>query len=246
MYYKPKQIIKDIIIKTKIEIIHIFDPFYWHRRIWYSLNFNKKRINRIMQIYDITAYTRKRKFRKSADKNLANMWVKNLKKEIINLQVNKVWNSDFTHLYYKEKELYLATILDDYSKQVVWYKLWFKHTKELIIATVKDAINKTNIKPEILHSDQWSEYRSYDYFDLLKINNIQASMSKKSSPWENPEQESFYWKFKFELWNLNRFKTLEEAIEHIHLKIYYYNNFRIHTKLKMSPVQFAKKSAKSV
>ena len=70
--------------------------------------------------------------------------------------------------------------------------------------------------------------------------NISASMSKKSSPWENWVQESFYGKFKFELGNLNRFKTLEEAIEALHLQIYYYNNERIHTKLKMSPVQFSK------
>lgn len=193
-----------------------------------------------MQIFDIKAYSRRRKFRKPADRNLANMWVKNFKKEYISDCINKIWNSDFTHLYYKEKELFLATILDDYSKQVVWYKLWFKHSKELIISTVKDALNKTNSKPIILHSDQWSEYRSYDYFDLLNSNNIKPSMSKKSSPWENAEQESFYWKFKFELWNLNRFESIEKAIEFIHYKIYYYNNFRIHTKLKMSPNQFVK------
>ena len=63
-------------------------------------------------------------------------------------------------------------------------------------------------------------------------------MSKKSSPWENWAQESFYWKFKFELWNLNRFDSFEKAVEAVILQIHYYNNFRIHTKLKMSPVQF--------
>ncbi len=65
-------------------------------------------------------------------------------------------------------------------------------------------------------------------------------MSRKSSPWENGSQESFYWKFKFELWNLNRFKSMAEVIEAIHLYIYYYNNFRIHTTLKMAPAKFAK------
>ena len=59
-------------------------------------------------------------------------------------------------------------------------------------------------------------------------------MSRKSSPWENGSQESFYGKLKFELWNLNRFPTLAEAIEAIHLYIYYYNNNRIHTSLKMT------------
>lgn len=53
-------------------------------------------------------------------------------------------------------------------------------------------------------------------------------------------QGSFYGKLKFELWNLNRFPTLAEAIEAIHLYIYYYNNNRIHTSLKMAPAKFAK------
>jgi transposase InsO family protein len=65
-------------------------------------------------------------------------------------------------------------------------------------------------------------------------------MSRKSSPWENGSQESFYGKLKFELWNLNRFGNIAEVIEAIHLYIYYYNNNRIHTSLKMTPVDFAK------
>jgi putative transposase len=65
-------------------------------------------------------------------------------------------------------------------------------------------------------------------------------MSKKSSPWENGSQESFYGKFKFELWNLNRFSTFGEVIETIHKYFYYYNNFRIHTRLKMTPKEFEK------
>jgi transposase InsO family protein len=98
--------------------------------------------------------------------------------------------------------------------------------------------------PKLLHSDQWSEYRSYEYFDTLKRYNISASMSKKSSPWENQSQESFYGKFKFELWNLNRFDSIEKAIEAVYLKIYYYNNYRIHTTLKMSPKEYQKREQK--
>lgn len=201
-----------------------------------------------MQKYDIQAYTRKRKFRKPWDNRLPNLWVKNIKKELEITKVNEVWSSDFTHLYYKEKEFYLATVLDEYGKSILWYKIALHHRKELILETVKDAMLKEKITPEILHSDQWSEYRSYEYFDLLEQNNIIPSMSRKSSPWENWVQESFYWKLKFELGNLNRFATFEEAIEAIHLWIYYYNNERIHSTLKMSPRDFRQKlnsSAKS-
>lgn len=246
MYYHKKQDVSDRIQQTKVQIIHIFDPYYWHRRISYKIWRNKKSIQRIIQKYRIAAYTRKRKFRKTWDRNLAHMWVKNLKKEVqrqwITLSwVNKIWNSDFTHLYYKEKEFYLATVHDEYGKNIVGYKVSFHHGKELILETLQDALKKARMSPLILHSDQGSEYRSYSYFDTLKRYNIHASMSRKSSPWENGSQESFYGKLKFELGNLNRFKTFEEALEAIHLWIYYYNNERIHTALKMSPKQFREK-----
>lgn len=194
-----------------------------------------------MQKYDIYAKTRQKKqFTKPWDKNLPNMWVANIKKNLELDKVNQVWSSDFTHLYYKTIEFYLATVLDEYSKEIVWYKIWFHHEKELVIWALIDWITKKWLSPEISHSDQWSEYRSYQYFSTLKENKILASMSRKASPWENWAQESFYWKFKFELWNLNRFNSIDEVIEAVHLQIYYYNNLRIHTALKMPPVQFSK------
>ena len=249
LYYKQKQRITDRITETKVQLAHIFDPYYGYRRISYKLNTNKKKIQRIMQICSIKAYTRKRKFRKPWDTNFAHMWVENLKKHMRIIKKNQVWSSDFTHLYYGNIEFYLATVIDEYSRKIVGYKLWLSHEKSLVIETVQDAIWKTKISPDILHSDQGSEYRSYEYLDTLKNYGITVSMSAKSSPWENATQESLYWKLKLEIGNLNRFKTFEEAIEAIHLYIYYYNNDRIHTSLKMSPNKFlakCKNTAKSV
>lgn len=239
LYYKPKKIITDTITKTRIEVTHIFDPYYGYRRVSYHLEMNKKKVLRIVQMYYLYGLTRKRKFSKPGDKNLPHMWVKNQKKSLEIQTVNQVWNSDFTHIYYKGNELFLATVLDEYSKQIVGYQIGFHHGKELIISAMKNAIHKTKTTPDILHSDQGSEYRSYEYFDALKRYNIAASMSRKSSPWENGSQESFYGKLKFELWNLNRYSSIEEVIEAIHLHIYYYNNHRIHTTLKTTPKKFA-------
>lgn len=66
-------------------------------------------------------------------------------------------------------------------------------------------------------------------------------MSKKSSPWENGYQESFYGKFKLELGNLSQHNTLEEAILAIYKQIYYYNQHRIHTTIKDIPVDFRRR-----
>lgn len=199
-----------------------------------------------MQKIELYAYTRKRQFRKPWDRNLPHMGVENKKKSLEIQHSHQVWSSDFTHLYYKEKEFYLATVLDEYSKEIVGYTLGFHHGKELILRALANAMKRSKTIPQFLHSDQWSEYRSYEYFDTLKRYNISASMSRKSSPWENGPQESFYGKFKFELWNLNRFDCIEQAIEAIHLQIYYYNNHRIHTSLKMSPKEYQKREKNSL
>ncbi len=241
LYYKRSKRITDTLLKTKIEFNRIFHPYYGYRRHSYQFEMNKKKVHRIVQIYSLYGLARmKRKFMKPWDRNLAHMWVKNFKKEFEVQCIHQVWNSDFTHIYYKGIELFLATILDEYSKQVVWYQIWFHHGKELVLSAVKQAVMKTKQTPIYIHSDQGSEYRSYEYFDALEKYNISASMSRKSSPWENGSQESFYGKLKFELWNLNRFWNIAEVIEAIHLYIYYYNNNRIHTSLKMTPVDFAK------
>jgi putative transposase len=92
--------------------------------------------------------------------------------------------------------------------------------------------------PHIQHSDQGSEYQSYQYQDYLKQHNIQISMSKKSSPWENGFQESFYGKFKPELGNLNMYNSEIEAIEAVILQLHYYNNKRIHTTIRDIPALF--------
>ena len=120
------------------------------------------------------------------------MGVENIKKKTDILEVHQVWSSDFTHLYYKEIEFYLATVLDEYSKKIVGYTISRHHEKEIVFSALESAIQKEQKTPDILHSDQGSEYRSYDYFSLLKRYEISASMSRKASPRENGSQESFY------------------------------------------------------
>jgi transposase InsO family protein len=69
-----------------------------------------------------------------------------------------IWRSDFTHLYYRDDTLHLSTIIDEYTKEIIAYKLSFKHKKELIIETLDEAVkvqlHKNLPLPKILHSDQ--------------------------------------------------------------------------------------------
>ena len=240
LYYEWKKVISDMLTKTRIACNRVLSPYYGYKRHAYDLKMNKKKSLRIVQKFALYWLQRKRKFRKPWDMKLPTLAVGNLRKKITITQPHQVWSSDFTHFSYKWNMIFLATVLDEYGKKVVWHSLWFHHGKELVINALNNALLKTKTTPKILHSDQWSEYRSYEYFDMLKMYHITASMSKKSSPWENGMQESFYGKLKFEMGNLNRFKSIEHLIEAIHLYIYYYNNHRIHTTLKTTPESFTR------
>jgi transposase InsO family protein len=151
---------------------------------------------------------------------------------------SQIWASDFTYLpYFNNKFIYLATIIDCFNKEITGLSLSSKHNSELIKNALTDALSKRK-KPKILHSDQGSEYKSDNFTKVLKSNKIKQSMSKKSSPWQNGMQESFYGKFKLELGHPKCYETLGELAEAVAHQIYYYNNKRIHSAIKGPPVVF--------
>jgi putative transposase len=154
------------------------------------------------------------------------------------LRPNHIWASDFTYLKYFNQMYYLGTTIDIYTKEITGFHLSTVHNSNLIINTLEKGTKHYN-SPQIIHSDQGSEYRSQDYQNLLKVNNIQCSMSAKSSPWENSYQESFYNNFKLELEFHSLPKNLNYAqiYNYIANQIDYYNNHRIHTTIQTTPAQ---------
>ncbi len=237
LYYKPKLPAKDLELKKQIEFVLLEHKAYGYRRIAIHLGINKKRVQRIMKLFGIKTKKLRRKPRFKKGKFAINS-SKNLIIDFVICKPDQVWVSDFTYLSYKQRFLYLATILDAFTREIIAWNISSRHNKELITATLIDAINKRNSAPQIFHSDQGSEYRSNNLIDILKTRNIKSSMSKKASPWENGKQESFYQKFKFELDDFNDYPDQGELIEAIALQIHYYNHKRIHSALKMPPVAF--------
>ena len=153
-------------------------------------------------------------------------------------KLNNIWVSDFTYIPFHGKYVYLATILDIFNRKIVGWSLLTTHSVQLTMNALIDAIEKQG-RPDILHSDQGSEYKAKLYTNFAKNLGINISMSHKGCPWENGYQESFYDKFKIDLGDPNRFRTLGELSAEIYMQIYYYNNERIHSKLKMPPVQYS-------
>lgn len=188
------------------------------------LGINKKRILRVMKLFNLSPI---RKIKKPVKKNDLNQEIFKIKNLADNVTINKpsqIWASDFTYLpYFNNKFIYLATVIDCFTREIIGWSLSTKHNTNFIINALFDALSKRN-KPQLLHSDQGSEYKSEELQKILKYNKIKQSMANKGSLWQNGIQESFYGKFKLELGHPQIYTTIGELAEAIAHQVYYYNN----------------------
>ncbi len=239
LYYKAKRDAHDEEMRKQILIVLGLHPSYGHKRIALEFGLNNKRIRRVMKKYGITPYRRRlKRLRKKEDEGKE---VTKWKNEIIGfcpIRPNIVWASDFTYIKFLGAFIYLATIIDVYTREIIGWNISVRHDTKLVLGALQHAIERRGCTSVYAHSDQGSEYDANAYEEYVLGEGISISMSKKASPWENPFQESFYSQFKVDLGLVSRFEIVEELIEAIYQTIYYYNNKRIHTSLKMTPVIF--------
>ena len=238
LYYQPIKPQQDWHLKNQIELVLHAHPSYGHKRLALTLNLNKKKVLRVMHLFGIKPYRRRgrRYHRVKANGSV----YPNLIHELpFPDKPNQIWASDFTHISFHGKFLYLATIKDVYDRRIVGWSLLTSHSVQLVILALLHAVSRYG-RPDILHSDQGSEYKSRPYTKLAEGLGIKLSMSHKGSPWENGYQESFYSHFKVDLGDPSRFATLGELAFEIYYQMQYYNYRRIHSKLKMAPITYAK------
>lgn len=236
LYYQPKQPEKDWRLKCQIEEVLRKHPSYGSPRIALELKRNHKPIERVMKIFGIKAYRRRGKRWKKA---------RNIKLIYPNLLLgeypaysNHIWVSDFTHIPFQGKTVYLATVMDLFTRRIVRLSVCATHAVQLVLFAFMNALH-SNPRPTIFHSDNGSEYNSEIFIEALEAVGVSISRSAPGCPWENGYQESFYDKFKIDLGDPSRFRTLGELVYEIYQTIWKYNNERIHTALKMPPQQFA-------
>jgi transposase InsO family protein len=236
LYYKRKQPLKDLKRYFEIKAVMDKNPSYGQERVAIALGISKNTAKRIMKKFSLEPKLKRKKPRYQAEKRKTKH--SNLIKNICPIKPNIVWTTDFTWIKYKQKFIYLATILDIFTKRIVGWHILKNHCTDLVKLALYDAVERSKAIPEILHSDQGSEYESIEFENILKSLEIKASRSSVASPWQNGFQESFFSHFKLELGDPNRFKYAGELVEAIHKQINYYNQERIHSKLKMSPDSF--------
>lgn len=235
LYYQSRKKAEDESLKQEIAEVMDSNPAYGYRRVAIELSRNGKKILRVMRNNGLKPRICRRKWGKKRDIGLPPAHYNNHLKNLDVNEHNIAWTADFTYIRHKDHFIYLATVMDVHGQEIIGSAVSNRHNRFLVKAAALDAIRQRGVLPQYFHSDQGSEYQSEEHADFLAKLGVVVSMSKKGSPWENGCQESFYSHFKLELQNTSRFETEGELLENIYRQIYYYNNVRIKTKLRMPP-----------
>lgn len=237
LYYQLKKPPGDEEDKQKILAVMEQHPAYGHRRIATALQINHKKTSRLMKRFGLKPRIRRGCHPvKPEDANRPETRVENMLQVLCPLRLNIVWAGDFTYLWFQDRFWYVATVIDIFTREIVGWHIANHHTTALIMDAYQDALRRTGKSAMYFHSDQGSEYVAGAYESLLARHGTRPSHSRKSSPWENGVQESFYNNFKLELGDVKRFDHVGPLIEAIHRQIRYYNTARIHSALNMPPI----------
>lgn len=240
LWYKPLQPDKDWVLKCQIEEVLRIHPSYGSRRLAIHLAMNRKRVKRVMNLFGIKAYRRRgKKWKKTTNIKVI---YPNLLMKTCPMYENHIWAADFTYLPFLGRFVYVATVIDLYTRKVVGLAVYTTHVAQLVLAAFMNALHD-NARPLIFHSDNGSEYNAAVYVEALQTVGVLISRSAPGCPWENGYQESFYSQFKIDLGDPARFKTLGELVLAVYQTIWQYNHTRIHSALKMPPMQFALQAA---
>lgn len=202
---------------------------------------SKKRVERLMRESGVEA-RRKRRFRRTTDSKHAMPIAPNLlSRHFTTNAPNKAWVTDVTYIATGEGWLYLAAMLDLFSRRVVGYAMSDQNDRFLALDALGHALRARRPRRGLLHhSDRGSPYASDDYRAVLRNRGIVASMSRTGDCWDNAVAESFFATLKTELTDAMNYPTRAAAIASITDYIEtFYNDARRHSHLGyVSPVEF--------
>jgi len=241
LYYQHKQPDKDEELRLLIEAVMLENPGYGHRRVADALKISKERARRVMRKYHLKPARRAKAPRKVEDEGRPPEKYPSVTTSWCPSVPHLVWASDFTYISWHGIFVYLATILDLFTGEVLAAQVMLSHPAELVLRPLLAALLRTGVVPEWFHSDQGSEYISEAVRALLELVGTQVSMSPKQAPWRNGSQESFFGRFKVEFGDPERFETLDQLVEALYQHIAYFSSVRIKNRLHMSPLEFRKR-----
>jgi len=201
----------------------------------------RHRVARLMRRDGLQAKTRKR-FKATTNSRHAHPVAPDLlHRDFVPEGPNRVWASDITYIRTLEGWLYLAVIMDLYSRGIVGWSMAERLTSPLVRDALQMALKQRRPSQGLLHhSDRGSQYAGGDYQELLTKNGLVCSMSRKGNCWDNAPVESFFSTLKREWVFHHRYRTRAEARQSIFDYIErFYNRQRIHSSIgDLSPMEF--------
>jgi putative transposase len=232
---------RDMDLRDAIQRIALKWPSYGRPRITAELKrqgwkVGPNRVRRLMR-EDNLLCARKRKFVVTTDSNHGLKVYPNLAGGMELSGINQLWVADITYIRLETEFVYLAVVIDAFSRRVVGWALDRTLEDDLTLAALRMAFEiRQPASGLVHHSDRGSQYASHDYTDLLKARGCQISMSHKASPWENGGCESWVKTLKYEEVFRQEYRDLAEArtsLQRFIEKVY--NQQRLHSALGYRP-----------
>ena len=217
----------------------------WRELRSWGFSWGRHRIARLRREAGIEAQ-RKRRFRITTQARAGLVAADNrLKQNFETNKVDRVWVGDITFIATAAGWLYLAVLIDLYSRRVVGWAMSERIDQQLVLDCLNMALLQRKVKPGLIHhTDQGRQYSSAAYLDVLKRHGIKPSMSRRGNCYDNAVAESFFSSLKNELVHHCSFKTRDEARTAIfeYIEIFYNRQRRHQTLDYLSPVDYERKA----
>lgn len=231
----------DLELRDRIHRLSLAWPSYGYRPMTRALQrmgyrVNHKRVLRLLREDNLLAL-RRRAFVSTTDSNHDRSVYANLVPELNLTGINQLWVSDITYIRLAREWVYLAVILDAWSRRCIGWALDRTLDASLALAALDSALaSRSAPKGLVHHSDRGVQYASKAYVDTLKNDGIKISMSRRGNPYDNAKAERFIRTLKYEEVYLYEYVSLEEARSRIGYFIdKLYNRKRLHSALNYKP-----------
>jgi transposase InsO family protein len=231
----------DTQMRERLHQLSLAHPYYGYRRLTQQLRrdgqlVNAKRVLRLMQEDNLLAL-RRNKYVLTTKSTHDGRYYPNLVPELTLNDINQLWVADITYIRLREQFVYLAVILDAYSRRVIGWALEPHLAAELPLAALRQALAQRVVSPALVHhSDRGTQYCAGDYVALLNQFRIRISMSRSGCPYDNARAESFMKTLKSEQIDGRCYRDLTEVRTHLTVFLErVYNSERLHSALRYRP-----------